>query len=120
MTDTIGTTDSDISGWFELDHQGTVLYCRPVNGNGLGASEPRLVGKDFFGDVLATHDSGPLRRHFRRFLTSDRPVESFFFDCLHNNETIKTKVCMTRGHESDSDRTAGIIILDIKKATAGI
>lgn len=117
MTDTIGMTASDIVGWFELDHQGTVLYCRPVNGN--GASEPGLVGKDFFGDVLESYDSEPLRRHFRRFLTSDRPVESFDFDCLHHHETIKTKVCMTRGHESDSDHT-GNVILDFEEVAAGI
>jgi len=108
--------DNDIVGWFELDHHGTVLYYRPLNGIALGNSVPQLVGKDFFGEVMEGHNSEPLRRHFRSFVTSERPVENFVFDHFHENETVKTKVSMTRGHESDSGHTEGIIILDIRKA----
>lgn len=110
-------TRKDLSGWFELDHHGTVLYCRPVNGNDLGFSEPHLVGKDFFGDVMDGSVVEPLRRHFRSFVTSERPVENFVVDCIYDDETVKTKVYMTRGHESDSGHTEGIIILDIRKAS---
>jgi len=109
--------DNDIVGWFELDHHGTVLYYRPVIGNGLGNSVPQLVGKDFFGEVMGSPGSDSLRRHFRSFVTSERPVENFVFDCFRDNETVKTKVSMTRGHESNSDHTEGIIILDIRKAS---
>ena len=108
-------TGKDLSGWFELDRHGTVLYCRPVNGDGLGFSEPQFVGKDFFGDLMVGSVAEPLRRHFKSFVTSERPVENFVVDCIYDDETVTTKVCMTRGHESDSNHTEGIIILDIRK-----
>jgi hypothetical protein len=107
----------EFTGWYELDRRGTVLYCRPLKGSGLGNSLPEFVGKDFFDDVMGKDNSESLRRHFRSFVTSERPVESVIFDCAYNDEMIKTRVNMTRGHESDSDHTEGIIILDIRKAS---
>ena len=119
MTQAAERIDNDIIGLFELDNSGTVLYRRPVENNVLlGCSEPQAVGKDFFQDVVSFQNRDDLKRYFKRFVTSDRSVDNFIFDCLCNDETIKTRISMTRGSESGSDRNANIVILEIKRAKA--
>jgi hypothetical protein len=111
--------EKDLIGLFELDQSGTVLYRRPVKPEAcLDFTDPQVTGKDFFNDVAAIENADDLKRHFKRFVSSDRSVDNFIFDCLCSNETVKTRVSMTRASESDPDHSAGIIILEIKKASA--
>jgi hypothetical protein len=109
---------SEIIGLYELDQNGTVLYRRLPDG-ATSAAGAGVVGKDFFSEAVPMQNADDLRRHFRRFVTSDRAVDNFIFDCELAGETIKTRICMTRGHESNSEsNSASIVILDIKEAAS--
>lgn len=107
-------TIEETFGLFELSDEGTVLYSR--TGRSDRPSEPvqSMVGRDFFRDVAQFANTEDLRRHFRSFLISSRSADSFGFECLYQERSIKTKITMTRGHETENEQKAGIVIMDIK------
>lgn len=105
-----------IFGLFEIDDAGTVLYARRRINDELSEADPQIAGRDFFNEVAGFHNTGELRHHFRRFIVSGRPVDSFVFNCLYDTETVQTRIFMTRAHESDSEIKAGIVILEIRDA----
>ena len=75
-----------------------------------------VVGRDFFREVAQFANKEDLRKHFRRFLVSSRPADSFGFECEYREGPVKTRITMTRGHETENDRTASIVIMDIIKS----
>ena len=103
-------------GLFELSDEGTVLYSRALDRDAAYRPARDLVGRDFFREVAKFANTEDLRRHFKSFLVSARPADSFGFECLYQERSVKTKITMTRGHESDSEHTANIVIMDIKLA----
>lgn len=107
---------ADPFGLYELSDDGTVLYSRSRNDNGLRDPEPEMVGRDFFYEIAPFENVGDLRQHFRRFITGDRSVDTFVFDCLLDHEIVRTKIFMTRARETDPDRSGDIVILDIRRA----
>jgi hypothetical protein len=105
----------DIFGLYELSGDGTVLYSR-----GRGERDPSepsepVVGRDFFHEIAPFENVADLKRHFRRFVTDNRPSDTFVFDCMFDTEVVRAKVFMTRGYEVDSDHTGGIVIMDIRQ-----
>ncbi len=112
----ISGTSADVFGLYELADDGTILYSRPRNEEGLHPPTASAIGRDFFRDIAPFDNIEDLRRHFRRFITGDRPVDTFVFDCLFETEIVRAKIFMTRAHETDYDRAGGIVILDIRRA----
>ena len=103
-------------GLYELSNDGTVLYSRSRSEDGLREPTTEFIGQDFFHDIARFENIDDLRRHFRRFITSDRPVDTFVFDCVSGSEIIRAKVFMTRAFQTDPEHTGGIVILDIRQA----
>src|SRR4030095_3523312 len=87
---------AEVFGLYELANDGTVLYSRPRASDGLREAEQQIVGQDFFRDIFPCQNIEDLRRHFRRFIREDRPVDTFVFECLFGQETVRAKVFMTR------------------------
>lgn len=115
MIEVVASFTNNIIGLFELNTDGTVLYSRSrVNGQ-LSSPANEIVGRDFFADVARFQNRNELRRHFHTFLRSSRSVDNFVFDCIYADEVVSTKINMTRACERDSDRTDGIVIIDIKR-----
>lgn len=106
---------ANVFGLYELTDEGTILYSRARAEGELQLPTSDHVGQDFFRDVAPFQNISDLRRHFRRFITSDRPVDTFRFDCLYGTEIVRAKVFMTRAYENDHDNAGGIVILDIRK-----
>ena len=106
----------NLFGLYELSDDGTVLYSRARSEEGLREPAQDLIGQDFFRDIAPFENTDDLRRHFRRFITSDRPVDTFIFDCLIRSEVVRAKIYMTRAYEHDRDHNEGIVIMDIRKA----
>ena len=106
----------EVFGLYELSDKGTVLYSRPRGNDGLHQPTPEIVGQDFFHDVVGCENKDDLRRHFRRFIGGDRPVDAFMFDCLFESEVVRTKIFMTRASETDDGFANEIVILDIRRA----
>ena len=107
---------TDVFGLYELAGDGTILYSRPRAADGLHESEKTFVGRDFFREIFPCENNEDLRRHFRRFLTGDRPVDTFVFDCMFDREIVRAKIFMTRAHENDQDNPSDIVIMDIRRA----
>lgn len=112
-TETLGR---DVFGLYELSDNGTILYSRPRYEDGLREADQACVGQDFFRDIFPCRNADVLRGHFRRFLTEERPVDTFVFDGLFDREVIRTKIFMTRAYESDPDHAGRIVIMDIRRA----
>ena len=104
-----------VFGLYELSGDGTVLYSRNRGERGLSEASAEVVGRDYFHEIAPFENTSDLRRHFRRFLTDNRPSDTFLFDCLLDNEVVRAKVFMTRAYEVDHDHTGGIVIMDIRQ-----
>jgi hypothetical protein len=104
-------------GLFELSSDGTVLYSRANRSLQDGVSSIDMIGRDFFREVAAFENKEDLRHHFRSFLVSSRPADSFGFDCDYGERSVRTKITMTRGHETADARTDSIVIMDIKQVS---
>jgi hypothetical protein len=115
MQDTSGL-GTDVFGLYELSDDGTILYSRPRKDDALRDAEQRNVGQDFFRDIFPCRNVDDLRRHFRRFITGDRPVDTFVFDGMFDDEILKTKIFMIRAYENDCDHAGEIVIMDIRRA----
>lgn len=111
MNAVLSQTNADLFGLFELDDSGTVLYSRS-SGERAGES---LVGRNFFEEVGVLENSADLHRIFKRFVHSHDALNSFDFDCLFENETVKAKILMSRAYETNLIPPAGFVILDIRK-----
>jgi len=107
---------SEVFGLYELTDDGTILYSRPRAADGLHDAEHGVVGRDFFRDVFPCQNVDDLRRHFRRFIMEARPVDTFVFDGLFEEEIVRAKIFMTRAYENDQDHAGGIVIMDIRRA----
>jgi len=108
--------DTNVFGLYELSREGTILYSRPRREDGLRDPEQAVIGQDFFHDIFPCRNMEDLRRHFRRFITGDRPVDTFVFECMFDREVVRTKIFMTRAYENDYDHAGGIVIMDIRRA----
>src|SRR5688572_11273394 len=108
--------NTDMFGLYELADDGTILYSRPRTGDRLRYPSVKFIGQDFFRDIFTCQNTEDLRRHFKRFISGDRPVDTFVFDCLYGGEVVRTKVFMTRAYENDHDRGGEIVIMDIRRA----
>jgi hypothetical protein len=108
--------NTDVFGLYELAVDGTILHSRPRTGEFLRDPKTDVIGQDFFHDIFTFQNTEDLRRHFRRFVSGDRPVDAFLFDCLDGSEIVRTKVFMTKAFESDYEHSGDIVIMDIRKA----
>ena len=112
-----GTSRStNVFGLYELSSDGTILYTRPRFGSALTEPAQSIVGRDFFRDIRWSENIDDLRRRFRHFITGDKPIDTFVFDCLNEQEVVRAKVFMTRAYEHDHDLAGGIVIMDIREA----
>lgn len=105
-----------VFGLYELSDEGTILYTRPRGAHGLDRPSSEFVGHDFFHDIVGCDNKDDLRRHFRQFISGSRPVEAFVFDWMYEQQTVRTKIFMTRAFETDDMRANEIIIMDIRQA----
>jgi hypothetical protein len=109
-------TSTNVFGLYELSSDGTILYTRPRTNDGLSEPADEIVGRDFFRDIRWCENIEDLRRHFRRFITGDQPVDVFTFECMFEQETVRAKVLMTRAYEQDRGQAGDIVIMDIRQA----
>lgn len=111
-----GTPGTEVFGLYELAKDGTVLYSLPRAADGRHDPENAVVGRDFFSDIFPCRNIDELRRHFKRFVTGESPVDTFVFDGLFEQGRVRAKVFLTRAYETDQDHAGGIVIMDIRQA----
>ena len=112
----VSGVSADLFGLYELSDDGTILYSRSRSEDGLREPTSEVIGRDFFHDIARFDNSADLRRHFRRFISGDRPVDTFAFDCLFETQIVRAKIFMTRAFETNDDHAGEIVIMDIRRA----
>jgi hypothetical protein len=100
----------DMFGFFELDDRGIVQYHRPR----ADADGRWPVGEDFF-EFAPCRNRDDLKRHFRKFVQTDRAAHSFTFDCFFDVATVKAKVTMTRAFQTEDFPPEKLVMLDIRE-----
>ena len=104
-----------ITGLFELNPAGTVLYSR-IDAPHSSLNLPTdLVGQNFFDEIGAYANIIELRRRFQNFAKGTDAVENFTFTYSSEQETVKARVMLTQINQRESNRTEKLIILDIRK-----
>jgi hypothetical protein len=104
-----------IFGIYELDTAGTILYLRPHENNPPMAADRSIVGRNFFEAIEVSENAGWVRDHIKNFMSGQVSVDSFIFEGFDETAPVKTRILMTRGHETRDDALCAIVIMDIKK-----
>lgn len=114
MNQQYSDTTKNLFGIYELNDDGTVLTSLIRENGRYTTPKAKMVGKDFFEDIADFVNIVDLRKHFRNFIKSRKPFDIFEFQCEYPQQTLQTRISMTRGTEFDFDRTNGIVIMDIR------
>lgn len=104
-----------ISGIFELDNVGTVLYSRFRKSDGLLDFTPQLAGQNFFDDVAGFENVREFHYKFRNFVSSNQFSNNFVFNCEFSQKTIPLRVMILRTSEINPSEKRDILIVDIRK-----
>lgn len=104
-----------ISGLFELDRSGMVLYSRFRKTNELMDLTEQLAGQNFFDDVADFENIKDFHYLFRNFVSSDELTDNFIFNCRTLEKIIPLRVMILRTSEIRQTKTKDILILDIRK-----
>lgn len=94
----IEVSDNKISqipfGMFELDAAGVVVHYSPASDEKKDASANRIVGKNFFNDLIAISQVEELKGRFHTFMADGDSVERFSISFPYNQESIKVQIVM--------------------------
>lgn len=118
-------SDNEISqipfGMFELDAAGMVIHYSPASEEKTDAPTNKIVGKNFFDDLVSIAQVEELKGRFLNFMADGSSVERFSLSFPFNRESVKVQIVMAhliekteKGHE----RFALIRLMPDKYATA--
>lgn len=100
-------------GLLELDGDWTVIYYKPEEGEGDGASG--LVGRNLLTEVPAVARVAGLRDRLDRFRQGHAPADSFLYTFPLDNGDIQAKILLARLHERSASGSAESILLRIRR-----
>ena len=101
-----------VIGFFELDDDGVIRYCRPAASTD-GAVDS-AIGEDFF-EHTRLQNRDELMRRFHQFLSSRDGADSFPFDCMFENGVVHTRITFTRAFKTDSFPPEGMVMISIRE-----
>lgn len=91
-------SDNEISqipfGMFELDAAGMVIHYSPASEEKRDAAANKIVGKNFFSDLVAISQVEELKGRFHSFMTNGDSVERFSVSFPYNRESVKVQIVM--------------------------
>lgn len=98
-------------GLYELDAEGTVLYCRMEPVGRREGGEADHAGRNFYEEVAAFDNADELRRRIEDFLRGGGHADSFDFTCRAGGEATPVRVLLARVRErSDHGRTKAVLL----------
>lgn len=115
MSSTLCLTPRSLFGVFELDTDGTVLYCGKVENSHLTELQPDLVGRNLFEELADFEESSKLQKRFKRFVNDSRPTDNFNFSFYIQEKVIEAKIMMVRVHVRSNEKNGDLIVVDIRK-----
>lgn len=116
MSSTLCLTPCSLFSVFELNTDGTVIYCGRMENNHLTDFQPDLVGRNFFEDLDDFKNSRKLQKRFRRFVNDSRSTENFNFSFYLDEKIIEAKVLMVRVSMRSDEKKGDLIVVDIRRA----
>ena len=108
-------TPQNLFGVFELDSAGTVLYYGARGERNLVELKLNLVGRNFFEEAATFENVSEFQRRFERFVGDSSPTDNFNFSFRSRENVTKAKVMLLHVRERDFDKSADLIVVDIRK-----
>lgn len=115
MSSTLCLTPHSLFGVFELDTDGTVLYCGKVENSHLTELQPDLVGRNLFEELADFGESSNLQKRFKRFVNASRPTDNFNFSFDLGEKAVEAKIMMVRVRVRSDENNGDLIVVDIRK-----
>ena len=100
----------ELSGLFELDLAGTVLYHRTDEGAESSGTSTEMVGHNFYDEVVAFENVEEFRLCVTEFLRAAMAAESFDFDCRYGGSAHRVKVLLARIPDMNRNFTKSILV----------
>ena len=107
----------ELSGFFELDETGTVLYSSVGGANGSLSHE--LKGRNFFKEVIDFTNAEELRRRFEMFKCESITASTFDFICRYANGGVPVRVLLARLHKRSEPARANSVLVHIRRNLSG-
>ncbi|HSK73672.1 MAG TPA: PAS domain-containing protein [Pyrinomonadaceae bacterium] len=115
MSSILCLTPRSLFGVFELDTDGTVLYCGKVENSHLTELQPDLIGRNLFEELADFKDCDKLQKRFRRFVRDSRPTDNFNFSFDLGEKAVEAKIMMVRVRVRSDENNGDLIVVDIRK-----
>ena len=106
----------ELSGLFELDHSGNVLYYRnDIGDEPNGGASPDIVGRNFYNEVAPFENAEEFRRCVTEFTRSATAADSFDFECRYGSSAHWVKVLLARIFDSVNRNNTKSILVYLKR-----
>src|SRR5215218_7307196 len=104
-------TAEKLSGLFELDDGGKVLYHRMDSAGEPGGTLPDMAGHNFYDEVAAFKNVEEFRRCVTEFMRGGKAADSFDFDCRYEDCDQQVRVLLARIRERvDRNLTKSVLV----------
>jgi hypothetical protein len=108
-------TKEELSGLFELDDTGKVLYYRMDSAGERSDTSPDIVGRNFYNEVAGFENVEEFRRCVTEFTRSATAADSFDFDCRYGEFVHRIKVLLARIRESVNRNNTKSVLVYLKR-----
>ena len=108
------TAISDLTGFYELNSEGIILYSRIKRDGEATAAAGLLTGKDFFTEFLDCRNADALRRRFLGFVSGKSTTETFIFGCEIGGTVIPLRVMLVHVSQVSRKEPGSLFYIDIK------
>lgn len=108
-------TAQELSGLFELDDTGKVLYYRMDSGGEPSNTAPDIVGHNFYNEIARFENVDEFRRCVTEFISSATAADSFDFECRYGSSAHRVKVLLARICESVNPKNTKSILLYVNR-----
>jgi len=107
--------EQELSGLFEIDAAGKVLYYRKDSAGEPGGTPSDIVGHNFYNEVARFENVEEFRRCVTEFTRSATAADSFDFECRYGGSAHRVKVLLARICESVNRENTKSILVYLKR-----
>ena len=109
-------TPPELSGLFELDDAGKVIYYRMDS----GGRSPDMTGYNFYDEIASFENIKEFRQCVTDFTRGAKVADSFDFDCHYNGSDHPIRVLLARISERVNRNNTKSVLVHIRQgATVG-
>src|SRR5688500_16983735 len=104
-------TGQELSGLFELDHAGNVLYHRSDSAGTSTGTLPDMTGHNFYDEVAPFENVEEFRQCVTDFTRGAKAADSFDFHCHYDGSKHPVRVLLARiCEEADRYKTKSVLV----------